>query len=259
MEYETRPLAGKIAIVTGGGTGIGEAIVMKLAGAGATVALCGRRREKVEAVAARVRAQGGGALALSVDVARSDQVRGLVHCTIAEYGGVDILVNNAGRHAQFRLAHEITDEDFDDFLGVDLRGPFFAIRDVVPHMLARGGGSIVNIASMTGLVGLKYCASYCAAKGGLVQLTKAVALDYADKNIRVNCICPGAITETGNMDHWDPAQEKLAKEVSKGGVSPMGRWGTVDEVATAVLYFVGPGSGFTTGAVLAVDGGYVVQ
>jgi NAD(P)-dependent dehydrogenase (short-subunit alcohol dehydrogenase family) len=251
-------LGGKVAIVTGAGTGLGAATAQVLAAAGATVVLCGRRRDKLEATHAAIAAHGGKSLAIACDMSDPADVRNLVAETVRQCGGVDILINNAGRHTQFLPTTEVSLDDFDDYLFVNLRGPFVAMQSAIPHMLARGGGAIVNIASMAGLVGLKYAAPYCAVKGGLVQMTKAVAVEYADRHITVNCICPGGMEPTENTHQMTPAELARINEAIQGG-APTGRSANVFDVAQMILLIVGPASRNLTGAIIPYDGGYTAR
>ncbi len=253
-----RSVEGSVAIVTGGGTGLGAATASVLARAGARVVINGRREEKLAETAARIREEGGEVTPCPGDVSRPEDVRDLVERAVKEYGGVDVLVNNAGIHAHFRPAHEVPIDEFDHYLAINLRGPFLATKAVIPHLLARGGGSIVNVASMAGVVGLKYTVSYGAAKGGLVQMTRTVALDYADKGIRVNCICPAGMTPTENRDRLSPEEMRLAGEAVGGG-APVGGSASTEEVAQAILFLVGPHGRFITGAIIPIDGGYTAR
>ena len=241
-----RSVEGSVAIVTGGGTGLGAATASVLARAGARVVINGRREEKLAETAARIREEGGEVTPCPGDVSRPEDVRDLVERAVKEYGGVDVLVNNAGIHAHFRPAHEVPIDEFDHYLAINLRGPFLATKAVIPHLLARGGGSIVNVASMAGV------------KGGLVQMTRTVALDYADKGIRVNCICPAGMTPTENRDRLSPEEMTLAGEAVGGG-APVGGSASTEEVAQAILFLVGPHGRFITGAIIPIDGGYTAR
>jgi len=261
MASEVSPqaiLTGKVAIVTGGGSGLGEATARVFAQAGAAVALTGRRADKLAETARKIETAGGRALVLPCDMARPDAVRGMIDEAARQGGGLDMLVNNAGRHAQFVPTAEVTLADFDDYVAINLRGPFVAIQSALPHMLARGGGAIVNIASMAGLVGLKYASSYCAVKGGLIQLTRAVAVEVADKNIRVNCVCPGGMEPTESRRQMSPEELIRVGEAIQGG-SPAGRPADVFAVARFLLTLVDPAMGGLTGAIIPFDGGYTAR
>lgn len=251
-------LQGKVAVVTGGGSGLGAATAKVLARNGATVVISGRRLDALEAQAAHIRAANGVAVPVQSDVSKPEQVRALVEGAIETYGGIDILVNNAGRHGQFIIAHEVALEDFDDIIATNLRGPFLMAQAAIPSMLARGGGAIVNISSMAGIVGLKYCVSYSAAKAGLVNMTRTLALDYGDKGIRVNCICPGGMGPTESHDRIPPEELARAFEATRPG-SPIATPAHVDDVAELVLFLVGPHGIAMTGAVIPFDGGYTAR
>ena len=245
-----RRLEGKIALITGGGTGIGRAIALLFAAEGAKVCVAGRRSEPLQEVVAEIRRRGGTATFTRGDVSKTDRVELMVQGAIYNFGGLDILVNNAGIFLEGTVVD--TDEKrWDKILGINLKGAYMVSRCAVPAMKLRGGGSIVNNASVHGLVGAKNAVAYCASKGGLVQLTRAMALDHAADRIRVNAICPGLIdspmTRDGNGGTtW---LDEAVKDY------PAARCGTVDEVARLALYLVSDESGFMTGAVVPIDGG----
>jgi NAD(P)-dependent dehydrogenase (short-subunit alcohol dehydrogenase family) len=245
-----RRLEGKIALITGGGTGIGRAIALLFAAEGAKVCVAGRRSEPLQEVVAEIRRRGGTATFTRGDVSKTDRVELMVQGAIYNFGGLDILVNNAGIFLEGTVVD--TDEKrWDKILGINLKGAYMVSRCAVPAMKSRGGGSIVNNASVHGLVGAKNAVAYCASKGGLVQLTRAMALDHAADRIRVNAICPGLIDSPMTRDDnggttWLDAAVKNY---------PAARCGTVDEVARLALYLVSDESGFMTGAVVPIDGG----
>ena len=187
-------VAGKAAIVTGGGTGIGRAIALALAREGAKVAVAGRRREKLEEVTQAIRRGGGEAVVTVCDVSSEADSKQAVKDAEAAFGSVNVLVNNAGA-LSVSTVETISEEDWDRLMATNLKGPFLMSRAVLPAMRRAGGGSIVNVGSVLGLVAMKDRAAYCASKGGVTMLTKAMALDHAHEKIRVNCICP-SIVET---------------------------------------------------------------
>jgi len=245
-------LKGKAAIITGGGTGLGAAMAKLFAAEGAKVVVTGRRPAPLEETAGAIHDAGGEALALPGDVSRPDDVHAAVEGAAAAFGGIDILVNNAGLHSKPFLTHETPIDWFDRFYAVNLRGPFLMIRAAVPHMLERDYPAILNISSMVGVSGFKYCASYGAAKSGLQHLTKVVALDYADRGLRANCIAPGGMegTETEKLEAHDTA---LLRESIRP--APLGWLPHVDQMAQLALFLVGPHSRHVTGAVFSADGG----
>lgn len=249
-------LQDRVAIVTGGGTGTGAAVARCLADHGAAVVVTGRRVDKLTEVVNNVRAAGGRAVALAGDVADLEQVERTRRVALEEFGTIDILVNNAASQPHYRLTHEIPLEEFDRGFAVNVRGAFLMIRAVVPHMLERGG-AIVNIASIAGLVGFKYGLSYAASKAGLIHMTRVVALDYADRGIRVNCICPGSIADGDMRATLNDLDLERVHEASTG--TPANRQATTAELAELVLYLVGPSAQSMTGSVIPIDGGYTAR
>jgi len=252
-------LVGKVAIVTGAGTGLGAACARIAVREGADVVLVGRRAGKLEETADGLRDGPGRAVVVAGDVALESTATAALDAAVGAFGGVDILINNAGIHAHPLLVHETPPEEFDQFLAVDLRGPFLFTRAAVPSMLERGGGSIVNISSMVALVGFKYSCAYSAAKGGLISLTRATAADYGADGIRANCICPGGMepVERGNLVPDD--YERLYESVANAGGSLLNRVAHVDEVAEMVLFLSGPNSQSLTGAIIPFDAGFTAH
>jgi NAD(P)-dependent dehydrogenase (short-subunit alcohol dehydrogenase family) len=254
-------LAGQHAVVTGGGRGIGAAIAQALAREGATVSVLGRDAGRL---AAQVAALGGdaNAHAVGVDVADEASVRSAFAAVRQRFGRVDILVNNAGQAKSAPLAR--TDlAHWQDMLAVNLTGTFLCTREVIAEMTRRGSGRIVNVASTAGLLGYAYVSAYCAAKHGVIGLTRAAAIEAAKSGVTVNAVCPG-YTET------EIVQDAVATIVAKTGKSeaearaalvarnPQGRMIQPDEVAAAVLWLCLPGSGSITGQAIAVAGGEVM-
>ena len=245
-------LADKVAIVTGGGTGIGAAIALTFAREGARVTVTGRRKEALALVVDRIQAAGGRALAAPGSVTDEGDVQRAVQSTVATFGRVDVLVNNAGSSLPGAPLHEISDEAWNGLMDVLLTSVFRVSRAVIPHMLRQGGGSIVNIGSVLGLKGSATLAlhPYAAAKAGVAMLTRTVALQYAKDHIRCNCVAP-AITETpltaGRLA--DPAVRRALESVHPLGL------GVPEDVAQAALYLASDEARWTTGVVLPVDGG----
>jgi 2-keto-3-deoxy-L-fuconate dehydrogenase len=256
---QTGQLAGKVAVVTGAGTGLGASTARAFAREGADVVLVGRRPEKLEETASSLAGLAGRASVLPGDVARAATAEAAATVAAESFGGIDILVNNAGIHAHPLLVHETPVEEFDDFYNVDLRGPFLFTRAAIPSMLERGGGAIVNISSMVAVVGYKYSSAYAAAKGGLISFTRSTAADYGSDNIRANCICPGGMepVERGNLIPSD--YDRLHAASALAGGSLINRIAHVDEVAEMVLYLSGPNSLSMTGAVINFDGGFTAH
>ncbi len=252
-------LDAKVAVVTGAGTGLGASTARAFAREGADLVLIGRRVEKLDETAESLAGLGGRPLIVAGDVALESTARQALEAATNAFGGVDILINNAGIHAHPLLVHETPVAEFDDFYKVDLRGPFLLTRAVVPSMLERGGGAIVNISSMVALVGFRYSCSYAAAKGGLIALTRTTAADYGDQGIRANCICPGGMepVERGNLVPSDYV--RLHEAVRHAGGNLVDRIAHVDEVAELVLFLSGPLSLSLTGAVIPFDGGFTAH
>ena len=243
----------KIAIVTGGGTGIGEAIAKVFAREGATVAITGRRKDALERVVRDIERAGGKALPLPGSVTNEADVREAVAATVRTFGRLDILVNNAGNLFQAAPLHETTDQLWDDTFDVFMKGTFRFIRAALPQMLQQGGGSILNISTVGGLKAIPgfEAHAYQAAKAGVIMLTKTVAVHYAKQHIRCNCICPAGVVTPGVAGMLEDAKTKTYFE----GLHPLGRLGEPEEIAEAAVYFASNESRWTTGSILAVDGG----
>jgi NAD(P)-dependent dehydrogenase (short-subunit alcohol dehydrogenase family) len=256
MSNDRGILQGKVALVTGGASGIGRATALLFAREGAAVAVVDLDGRGAEAVAQAIVAAGGQAVAISADVSQPEDCARAVQETVTAFGGLDILFNNAGIVRRASVV-ESSVEDWDRVIAVNLRSVFLMSRAALPVMIARGGGAIVNTGSGWGLKGGRQAAAYCASKGAVVNLTRAMALDHGAQNIRVNCVCPGD-TDTPMLRHearqlGQPEERFLAEAAER----PLGRIGTPEEIARAVLFLVSDAASFVTGAVLAVDGGGV--
>jgi NAD(P)-dependent dehydrogenase (short-subunit alcohol dehydrogenase family) len=245
-------LKGKVAIVTGGGSGIGMASARALGREGASVAIFDRDAQSAKQIADELAAQGCEALALGIDVSCGGDVGAGIAKTLAKFGKIDILQNNAG----IAVRHPVTEEDeanWDKCMAVNLKGVFLCSKHTIPHMLNRGG-SIVNMASVTGIVGVRNRSAYSASKGAIVALTRNMALDYARFQIRVNCVCPG-FTRTPLIKGLLADPEKERRLVA---THPLGRLGTPEDIANAIVFLASDLSSWITGQALAVDGGFGV-
>jgi NAD(P)-dependent dehydrogenase (short-subunit alcohol dehydrogenase family) len=247
-------VAGKAAIVTGAGTGIGRAIALALAREGARVAVAGRRREKLEEVAQAIRQVGGEALVTVCDVSsEADSYRAVKDAEEA-FGHVNVLVNNAGA-LSVSTVESISVEEWDRLMATNLKGPFLMSRAVLPAMRQAGGGAIVNVGSVLGLVAMKDRAAYCASKGGVTMLTKAMALDHAQEKIRVNCICP-AIVETDLIrELFSKSEEGRRARDTRLATLPLGKFGKPDDIAELAVFLASEESSWMTGTAIPVDGG----
>jgi len=248
-------LDGRVAVVTGASAGIGAVLAEGLAAAGARVVLAARRADRLEALARRLVAEGGEALAVACDVTLPGEVDGLVETTLARFGRVDVLVNNAGIVNIVPAEDEALD-DFRRTLDVNLVGVFLCAQRFGRAMLEAGRGSIVNVASILGLVGSGQVkqAAYCAAKGGVVNLTRELAAQWARRNVRVNALAPGWFPSEMTADMF--ADERSMKWVESR--DPMGRPGRNDELVGPLLFLASDASSYVTGHILAVDGGWTI-
>lgn len=252
-------LQGKVAIVTGASSGIGRATALLFAREGAAVTASSNRPDELAALAREAGGLAGPLIALEADVTREDQVARLIETTVERFGGLDILVNNAGI-VSFGTVTETPLEEFDRLVAVNLKGVFLCSKYAVPHLRRRGGGAIVNVSSINGIRGNHRLAAYAATKGGVVALTYAMALDHAPEGIRVNCVCPATIEDTGQAAQaWELAEDKEAWLRYLLEKHPIGRLGRSEDVAQAILFLASEESSFLTGVALPVDGGRSIR
>ncbi|MFZ5756791.1 MAG: glucose 1-dehydrogenase [Pseudomonadota bacterium] len=247
--------AGAVALVTGAATGIGLATAQAFAQAGCRVVLSDRDRARGEQAAAQIRTYGDAQF-IACDVADPDQVAALHRDILARQGRLDIACNNAGVEGEPAPTGDCSLDNFDRVLDINLRGLFLCLREQMKIMSQAGHGAVVNIASVAGLIGFAGLPAYCASKGGVVQLTRTAALEYATAGVRVNAICPGAIrTEMiDRVTRRDPAGE-----AAMVALHPMNRMGNAQEVADAAVYLCSARASFITGQALAVDGGFTAR
>jgi NAD(P)-dependent dehydrogenase (short-subunit alcohol dehydrogenase family) len=247
-------LQNQVALITGGTSGIGEATARLFAGEGAKVCITGRNSGRGTSAVAKMKASAGGAFFVQADVSVAADCRRAVDETLNAFGSLDILFNNAGVFYP-QTAMECSEKEWDEQIDVNLKGTFLMSKFALPPMIAQGRGVIINNSSGWGLVGGDRAVAYCASKGGVVLMTKAMAIDHGRQGIRVNCICPGDV-ETPML----PADAKMRglkwEDYIAGCASrPLGRVGTVEEIAKAVLFLASDDSSFMTGTALVVDGG----
>jgi NAD(P)-dependent dehydrogenase (short-subunit alcohol dehydrogenase family) len=251
-------LSGKVAIVTGGGSGIGRAISELFADEGAKVVIADWNRDAGESVAEALQKAGREVAYCYADVSKSPDVKHMVASTVGQYGKLDVLVNNAAIQILAQLM-DTTEEAWDRLHAINLKGVFLGCKYALPAMIQGRGGSIVNMASILGFVGDPDLAAYCAAKGGVIALTKAAALTYGPKGVRVNCICPGDVETPLVQEYFnkDPDPARLRREVcSKYALR---RIATPQDIAQAALFLASDASSFLTGSTLVVDGGLTVK
>jgi len=246
-------LAGKVALITGGGTGIGRATALAFAREAAKVAVVGRRLEKLLEVVKELKAAGGDAIAVSCDVSRAADVQGAVRKTVETFGKLNVVVNNAGV-LHVSTIEEIPEDEWDRLIDANLKGPFLMCRAALPEFRKAGGGAIVNVGSVLGLVAMKKRAAYCASKGGVTLLTKAIAIDHGHENIRANCICPSIVeTELVSQLFNTPDGDRVKRE--RLATIPLGRMGRPADIADLAVYLASDESSWLTGAAIPIDGG----
>ena len=249
----SRQFEGKTAIVTGAASGIGKAIALALGAEGANVVVNDLKLEAAQKVADVIVAVGGSAIASAGDVGRPEDVKATVDAAVKRFGALHLAVNNAGIGGPLGLLTDVDIEGYKKLMDVNLHSVFYGMHYQIPEMLKAGGGAIVNVASILGLVGSPTAVPYVAAKHGVTGMTKAAALGYADKGIRVNSVHPGYIDT--------PLLQVLPKEAYDGlkALHPVGRLGTSEEVAALVLFLLSDKASFITGSQHVVDGGYTTQ
>jgi NAD(P)-dependent dehydrogenase (short-subunit alcohol dehydrogenase family) len=247
-------LSGKVALITGAASGIGRATARLFAREGAAVAIADINLQAGKAVAEEIIQTGGHSFVEQADVTQSADCQRVVERTMRQFGAIHVLFNNAGIIRRATVL-ELSEQDWDQVMAVNVKSIFLMSRQVIPIMAKAGGGSVINTASGWGLAGGVRAAAYCASKGAVVLLTKAMAIDHGPQNVRVNCICPGD-TDTGMLRH--EAQQLGEREdsfLAESARRPLGRVGKPEEIAQAALYLATDASSFVTGTALVVDGG----
>jgi meso-butanediol dehydrogenase / (S,S)-butanediol dehydrogenase / diacetyl reductase len=247
-------LAGKVALITGGGTGIGRAIALAFAREGAKVAVAGRRQEKLDETLRELERRGSSGLAIVCDVSNERDAQRAAREISKSFGAMNVLVNNAGvLHAA--TIEGTSEEQWDKLLTINLKGPFLMCKAALPEFRKAGGGAIVNVGSVLGLVAMKDRAAYCASKGGVTLLTKAIALDHAHENVRANCICPSIVETELVAGLFAASEEGRALKKARIGSIPLGRMGKPEDVAEMAMFLASEESSWLTGAAVPLDGG----
>ncbi|MBH5318889.1 glucose 1-dehydrogenase [Paenibacillus sp. GSMTC-2017] len=247
-------IEGKVAIITGASKGIGYGLAKAIAESGAKVALTARDSNDLTQLVSDIRAEGGIASAYSLDVRDIGAIRDVFQQIVTDFGHMDILVNNAGL-GEGMLAEDVTEQYWDDMLDVNLKGVFFCCQAAGRYMLEQGNGKIVNISSQVSIVGIPEGVAYCASKGGVNQLTKVLALEWSSRGVNINAVGPTFIHTPGTAERLEIPEFK-ANVLSR---IPIGRIGTIEDVAGAVIYLASPASDLVTGTLLVVDGGWTAQ
>jgi dihydroanticapsin dehydrogenase len=251
-------LSGRVAVVTGGAIGIGAAIAGRFASEEAKVALIDIDAERGQETRQEIQSQGGSCNFYQADVSSAEQVAHVVDQIIRDFGRIDILVNNAGIWRSGRVI-DLDEATWDSVLNTNLKGIFLVSKQVIPSMIEARRGVVINVASVAGLVGATDASAYSASKGGVVNLSRSMALDYAPYHIRVNCLCPG-LTDTAQGDsvvgYYKP---EVDPSEAKRSWQPLQRIGTADDISKAALYLASDDSAFMTGSIFVVDGGLTAQ
>ena len=251
----SKQFEGKVAVVTGGSSGIGRATAIAFAAEGARVAIGARRAAESEETVHQIQAQGGEAIFVPTDVTRADQVKNLMDTAVSRWQRLDYAFNNAGiGGTSFVSISDYAEQVWDDVINVNLKGVFLSMKYEIPHMLKSGGGAIVNMSSVAGLIGGPIGIAYYASKHGVIGATKAAAMEYAKQGIRVNAVCPAVVRTPLSEGLFDPENEARAL-----AMHPMGRFGTTEEVADAVVFLCSNKSSYITGHALAVDAGLLAR
>jgi len=247
-------LKNKVAIITGAGSGIGRAIALVFSKEGARITVADWSEEGGEETVEQIKKQKGEAIFIKTDVSKANDIDKMVKNCLDKFGRIDILVNNAGIYKAYNL-HEMSEQDWDEIIDINLESIFLGSKKVIPEMFKQGNGKIINTTSIAGLVGFAQSGAYCASKGGIIALTKEMAIEYAPKKINVNCIAPGVIKTAMTKDMLaDPAAKEL---LESNTLYP--RLGEPGDIAQAAVYLASDESDFVNGEVLVVDGGWIAK
>ncbi len=253
-------LQGKVALITGAGTGVGRAAMILFAQEGATVVGCSRTQSNGDETMRLVRAAGGQGAFHAADVGNAADCQRIVNSTVSQFGRLDILVNNASVGYSYSgsmdAIMDTPEADWDDVIRINLKSVYLMCKLAIPEMRKAGGGAIVNVASIGGIRGMLDAHAYSAAKGGVVNLTRSLAITYGPENIRTNCLAPGGIDTPMIAPRMGDINALLADAATATMISPLGRVGTPEEMAKAIFYLASPDASYTNGAILVVDGGH---
>ncbi|XDD49515.1 SDR family NAD(P)-dependent oxidoreductase [Leptospira sp. WS92.C1] len=246
----------KVAMVTGGSTGIGKAIVREFVANGVRVVFCGRRNDEGKKVEAEIRSIGGDVIFVTCDVTSGDQVKKVVETALEKFGRLDFGINNAGIMGENHPLHEYPEDIWDNVVNVNLKGAWLSMKYQIPEIIKTGGGAIVNVSSISGINGVVGINPYSAAKHGIIGLTKSGALEYAKKNIRINAICPGAVKTEILEELFHLAKDPIEAEKQLVKLHPLHRIASPEEIAKAAVWLCSDDASFITGVAIPVDGGY---
>lgn len=247
-------VSGKVVLITGAGSGLGEGYAQAFGESGATVICAGRNKDRLEDTVRKITESGGTARAFTVDVTDLDSIKALVAAVEAEYGRIDVLVNNAG-YENIQPFLEVTPQVYDDIMNVNLKGVFFVAQEVARVMKDHGGGKIINIGSLGSYIGLAESSVYCSTKGGVVQLTKTMAIELGPYNIQVNCLAPGYFITPMTQPFYDDPEHRQWIESR----IPLHQWGTTLDLAGPALFLASAASDYVTGVTIQVDGGWLAS
>jgi 3-oxoacyl-[acyl-carrier protein] reductase len=248
-------LANKIALITGAGSGMGRATAVLFASEGAKVAVADVSEQGINETVAEIKAKGGQAIGVQADVSKTQDVQRMVAATVERLGPPTVLYNNAGIEGESAYLSKMPEDAFDKVIAINLRGVFLGMKYTIPHMIKAGGGSIINQASIAGLIGVRGGAGYAAAKAGVIAMTRVAAVENGRYNIRVNCICPGAI-ETPMAVRIRRGAEPKQQAINR--ISVLERMGRPEEIARMALFLASDDGSFATGAPFIVDGGWTI-